>query len=144
MWKWVCHRRLAHSGSFRETIQQWNGAADWRMRLFRQKCHLKYARIFSLGENERKRVRLTEGEKGGQGFLFEPWMCFLRCLISLAHWEPEGQGMHHEIIGSCVEGNPEVRWSRWAAPKIWINYPALTFKAPAGSVELIMKQSEFN
>lgn len=40
LWKWVSHWSPSHLGSFRETIQQWNCAADWRIRLFRGKCHL--------------------------------------------------------------------------------------------------------
>lgn len=45
---------LAHLGSFRETIQQWNCAADWRIKLCRGKCHLKcLSRQDSKGEIDR-------------------------------------------------------------------------------------------
>lgn len=79
---------LAHLGSFRETIQQWNCAADWRIKLCRGKCHLKcLSRQDSKGEidREKKDERLSPKLN-----VLSEMPLLLRTPL-----DPEGRVMHH-------------------------------------------------
>lgn len=75
--KWGFHWSLAHFGSLWETIQECKWQWDWRIRLFREKCLLRRAKLISL--DERGRGRPAETTKALQSFFLNA-KCGVWCL----------------------------------------------------------------